>query len=683
MARKDKKKKDDEQIVAILDQHILFSTGYADSNLTKERTRVLEYYDGVLPKPTSRGNSKYVSQDVFESVESLKASILEVFSTTHEIVKFDPSGANDVEPARIATEYCSFVVFRQNPGFSVLGEVIEDGLLARVGICQFSWEEETEETDEEVGPASIEQLSMHPSVQDDNSSVDSLDDHGDGTYTANLTKRTKRGKVHLECVEPEDFGITSRAKDIKTAKLCYRRKSYTRGELLEEGYTENQIDGLTADSLEYTLDQEKAARFKQLDDQRLSTDDTIDLSDGYKTYTVYHCYAKIDIDGTGIAKLWHIVKCGTAILSKEKVRSRPFAIFVPIPKAHSFHGSNFAGKVMPLQNARTVLTRAILDHTVTTTAPRWQVVKGGLMQPRELMDNRVGGIVNVTRPDAVAPLMQAPLNPFVFQTLGMLDQNKEDVTGVSRLSKGLNKDAISSQNSQGLVEDLVSLSERRQKIIARQFAEFLRELYIGIYQTILDHQDFVNEIEVAGNFVQIDPRQWRERTLVSAEISVGYGEMDKEAAKWVQIDQYLSNPQLGPMYTPDKRYNVISRALKAKGVKDIDNILVPLAQQKPPAPDPAHIAEVQAKTADAQSKTMMAQATMERTQFEHEKWRADHQLKAQKEIDDHAIKSDALSLKERAQAHREAVDAAEIALQKKELEMQPKLTALSTAAPKG
>lgn len=682
MAR-NKKTKSDDQIVAILDQHILFTTGYMDSVLTKERTKVLEYYDGTLPLPTHAGNSKYVSQDVFESVESAKATLLEVFATNQNIIEFDASGPKDVEAARIATEYCSYIVFRRNPGFSILGEVMEDGLLARVGIAQYSWEEETEETEDQIGPASLDQLSLHPEIADDNTTVDSVDDHSDGTYTANVTKKIKKGYVHLECVPPEDFGITARAKDIKSAKLCYRRYAKTYGELLDEGYPESVVDELTADGLEFTLDQEKAARFKMLEDQRLQTDDTVDLEDGYRTFTVYDCYAKIDLEGTGIPKLWRIVKCGNFILKKEKIRSRPFAIFVPIPKAHSFHGSNFAGKVMPIQNARTILTRGILDHTVITNAPRWQVVKGGLMNARELMDNRVGGIVNVTRPDAINALQQSPLNPFVFQTLQMMEQNKEDVTGVSALAKGLDKNAISTQNSQGLVEQLVTLSDRRMKIIARQFSEFLRDLYVGIYQLVLDHQDFADEIEVAGNWVRIDPRQWRERTMVTTEITVGYGEMEKEADKLVQIDQYLSQPALAPMYDAQRRYNVITRALQKKGIKDISNFIVPLQQQKPPQPDPKMMAEVQAMQADAECKKTTAQATLMRVQFEQQKWAAEHKLQAMKEVDDHAVKSDAQSLKERAQVHREVVDAAEIALQQKELAQAQKTQATSFAHPNG
>ena len=65
------------------------------------------------------------------------------------------------------------------------------------------------------------------------------------------------------------------------------------------------------------------------------------------------------------------------------------------------------------------------------------------------------------------PMPQAPLNPFVFQTIKMLDEDKEDNTGVSRMSQGTNKDAVSKQNSAAMIEQLATMSQQRQKIIAR------------------------------------------------------------------------------------------------------------------------------------------------------------------------------------------------------------------------
>ena len=98
-----------------------------------------------------------------------------------------------------------------------------------------------------------------------------------------------------------------------------------------------------------------------------------------------------------------------------EVSRKPFIAFCPLPIPHSFYGNSFADKLCATQNARTVLTRSILDHAMITNNPRYMVTKGGLTNPRELIDNRVSGLVNVTRPDAIAPIPQAPLNPFIFR----------------------------------------------------------------------------------------------------------------------------------------------------------------------------------------------------------------------------------------------------------------------------
>jgi len=146
----------------------------------------------------------------------------------------------------------------------------------------------------------------------------------------------------------------------------------------------------------------------------------------------------------------------------------------------------------------------------------------------------------MNRPDAIAPLDQAPLNPFIFQTRQILGDDKEQITGVSALSQGLNKDAISKQNSADMVQQMVSVSQTRQKIIARNFAEgFLTNLFLAVYQLVIENVEGQKVAEIAGNWVQVDPENWRERKEVTVEFALGYGEQDKEAQKWVGVDQYL------------------------------------------------------------------------------------------------------------------------------------------------
>lgn len=105
-------KLDDDKIASILDDNIRKSIGHYDSQISRERKRAIDYYNGTLPRPAHDGNSKYVSLDVYETVESLKAALLETFSTGSKTVRFAPQNADDVALAEVATEYCDYVANR-------------------------------------------------------------------------------------------------------------------------------------------------------------------------------------------------------------------------------------------------------------------------------------------------------------------------------------------------------------------------------------------------------------------------------------------------------------------------------------------------------------------------------------------------------------------------------------------
>ena len=105
---------DDREILNLVDQNVRTSTGYYDSELSRERKKVTDYYNGVLPRPTHEGNSRYISQDVYDCVESMKAALLETFSAGNQIAKFAPQNANDVVLAEVCSRYTDYVLFRQN-----------------------------------------------------------------------------------------------------------------------------------------------------------------------------------------------------------------------------------------------------------------------------------------------------------------------------------------------------------------------------------------------------------------------------------------------------------------------------------------------------------------------------------------------------------------------------------------
>jgi len=574
----------EDELVALCKDEIKGSIGYSDSDLSNEREKIMRYYHGELPKRQSNGNSSYVSQDVYDGVEGLKALLLETFSAGTDVIEFTPQGPEDVEKARVCTAYTNYVLHRQNDGFSIFRDAIHDGLMSRVGIVKVYWEEKLEQIEEEFKDYTSEEL--------DQALVDPSMELGkftetDGRFKGTFIKSIDKSKVVIDVIPPEEFIVNPMSKNIEDGFVAHR-KTMRKTDLIKMGFDEDLIESIGSDEdpLGKNYD-EKYYRHEQIGPTSVNSDEH-HRQEQMKEIVVYEAYVEADMDGEGISKLYKILIAGNTLLEYEEVDKRPFIVFTPIPVAHRFHGENFAYKLLPTQNARTVLMRSILDHSSVTTNPRYLVTKGSLLNPRELLDNRLGGIVNVTRPDGVSPLPQNPLNPFIFQTVQKLEEDGENTSGISKLSQGLNKDAISNQNSQGMVEQLVNLSQQRSKIIARNFANnFLKPLFLEIYRLCILHENSQKIIDVAGAYAQVTPTQWQDRQDVEVAFKLGYGETEREAQKYNAMHLQLSqDPGLQANYGMKERYNMVRQSLLAQGIKDVDTYLIPPDKIPPPQPSP-------------------------------------------------------------------------------------------------
>ena len=480
--------------------------------------------------------------------------------------------------------------------------------MSRCGVVKCYWDDSYSEEEEAFENIAEDELLVL--VEDAQVTIRSITDNGDGTLSGTLVRKENTSRVQIDPVPPEEFVISKRAKSLYTAPFVAQKMAKTEGELILAGYDKAKIKKLASDD-DQEWDTEKVVRFGETSDG--GSDNDIDDGKSQRTITVTEAYLHVDVLGDDVPQYWMVIKAGSVILKKQQVNEHPFVDFTPLPLPHSRWGSNFAAKAVPIQNARTTLMRGILDHTVITNNPRTVVVRGALVNPREMLENRIGGIVNVTRPDGIFPYPQSSLNPFVFETIKLLDEDKEDTTGVSKLSQGLNKDAISSQNSQGMVEQLVGLSQQRQKIIARNFAkQFLTKLYLKVYKLVIENEDREKIIDVAGEWVEITPSQWAARTEVTPVLRLGYGEAEKDAQDDLMLHQLLSSdPQVAPMYGMEQKHALLSSFMEKKGRKNVDDILLHPSKVEPPKPDPmmVHTMEMdKAKAAVEERKVALAEA---------------------------------------------------------------------------
>lgn len=660
----DYRRLDESEIVKMVEDNIKASVGYYDSELSRERKKVTDYYNASLPKPAHDGNSKYVSQDVYDAVQSMKAALLETFSSGNRIVRFAPQGPEDVQTAEVCSTYTDYVIFRQNDGYSVFQDVIHDGLTARVGAAKVFWQEGTEMEQQEFDSITQDELDMLLAGDD----VELIDSETDdrGLMSGTIAVERDTSQVVIEAIPPEELIVEAQCRDLETSSFCAHRTRKTLTELREMGYDEKKLEDIgDHEDVELETDPEILSRHEGVGQSRGFNNHG--YQDQVRNIMCYEAYIMLDVEGTGIAKLHRVIKAGNTLLDMEEVDRRPFITFCPLPTPHAFYGSNFAEKLCATQNARTVLTRSILDHAMITNNPRYMVVKGGLTNPRELIDNRVGGLVNVTRPDAISPMQQAPLNPFVFQTIQMLDEDKEDNTGVSRLSQGLNKDAISKQNSAAMVEQLATMSMQRQKIIARNFAsQFVKTLAHEVYRLVVENETQEKIIEISGAYVRVNPTSWKEKRDVMVELKLGYGEQDREAQKLLQLHGMFSqDPSIAPMYTIENRFMMLKNVLEQQGILNVEEYLTPPNQLPPPQPDPAAEMQMQMAAKQLELQERQTQLAEMKAQVDAQMAQMKLELEQMKAQASHALQSDSMDLKEAQLAHKKRIDEGELEILKR------------------
>lgn len=640
MAKKKKSKGayTDEELLKILDGYISDAHGYFTDTLRDERKEVLEYYRAERPEQKAKGQSSWVSQDVYDSVEAMHAQLLETFTGSQQLVRFAPRGVKDVPRAEQMNEAVSYIVFRRNDGPRIISDVLKDGLMARNGVVKVGWEEVEEYEEFTVDNPDAMQLAGYVTEGWEIAEEYEVDEEtGVETYT--LCRTTTKAFPTIENIPPNEFLVSKRARSLKQAPFVAHRVAKNKEQLKKIGLTDKDISKLTTGSKTEEFDDEESTRFDGVDDGAIFNDPKDE------TWWVYECYIKGDFDGSGKTGMWMVTKVDNKVISKERVKQRPFAVFVPLTNPHMFHGDNFASRVIPAQKSKTALTRAVLEHTGRTLNQRLQVVRGTLKDARELQDTRRGGIINVNRPDGLIPLVQEPLNPFVLNIIGMIDQENEDITGISRISQGLNKDALSNQNSSKLVENLTSNSQIRQKVIAKNFAYgFLIPLYYLLAEIMSERATTSMMIEVAGEWQEVPPETWQVKRDLIAELHLGYGENDKEVDKWLMLHQLLSaDPSMGPFYTELQKYNVYRKVLALKGVKDINNFLVP-PQQAKPKPNPHEQLEIQLRQQELQLNMQKMQLEMAKLQLEQQEVQAKISIEAHK-----------VSLKAAHEAHQDAL----------------------------
>lgn len=662
---------DSGQIKGILDNEIDNAIGFIETETTEARRKALDFY---LRNPYGNeieGRSQIVTGEVAEAIDGALPQLIRVFTTTEDIVYFEPQSPGDEETAKQATDYCNWVFYRENDGLLILHNWFKDALLQKVGVVKAYWEKKEDVNVEKYKNLSEDELAMllsDGSLEVVEQEVEFIEGGIDPmgmpiqvpVYEVKVRSVKKYGCVKIENVPPEEFIISKSARTIEESPFVAHRRLMTRSELIALGYDKKVVDGLPSyDDLQFTP--ERVARFSQGE----QPDEDTSLDPAMQTIEVFECYIRIDEDEDGMAELRRIVYAGSEILDDDECDYVPFHAVCPIPIPHKFFGQSLADRTIDIQLIKSTVTRQMLDNLYLTNNARVGVVDGQV-NIDDMLNATPGGVIRMKNPNAMVPIQVPSMTAQAFPMLEYLDAVQAKRTGVSDAQQGLDPDVLNNVSATAVAAMMKSNSGKLE-LIARIFAETgVKSLFKGILHLLGKYQDKPKLVRMRGKFVQFDPRMWANQYDVSINVGLGSGDREQKLAMLQMIiakqEQILqSYGPSNPLVSVRQYRDSMARLIEAAGFKDASvfmseitpEVEAQIAQPKEPPPDmqaemAKMLAQVEREKTEAKSQIESAKLDLERQNLEAEFTRKgiELQMRNQRDQSEMRIKEAELAVKQ-------------------------------------
>lgn len=399
-------------------------------------------------------------------------------------------------------------------------------------------------------------------------------------YDVAFKRSSKGGKVVIDNVPPEEFLISREAKSIPTARMVGHRVARTLSELRSMGY--KNVDNIGSDDAAASLNAERVTRLSY-DDEFASMGIENTGDDSQRLVWVNELYMRCDYDGDGIAELRKITIAGNEMLENEECDAAPFISITPVPMPHKFFGLSIADLAMESQKIMTNTIRAQQDNMFLQVNGRYFAVDGQVNLD-DLLTSRPGGIVRIKTTGAVGRLDQGQGDlSSSTEMMQWLEMDLEQRTGWTRYSQGNDSKALN-QTATG-VQIITNKGDMRVDLIARNFAEGFVELFRMMLKLISQHQDKKVQVRIAGNWADMDPREWRNMFDVNINVGLGIGSKDEQIQKLMAISQTQAHVLAIGVATPKNVYNLQSDIIKLMGHRNPDDYFND-PEKKPPQPKP-------------------------------------------------------------------------------------------------
>ena len=585
----------DDDLLDVCRRYAENAKSHSSTVLEAARQRGARAYRQMPYGTEEEGLSQFVTSEVMDAVEWMKPALLKIYTSTDEVVRFDPTSEEDVEATEQASAGCNYIFTKQNNGFLILHTAITDSLIKRN--CAVMWRlEEREDVEYKITPpAPLEVLSdaLNQMGGEVVAKSESVSPEGVPLVSAKVKVKTKNKRIKVEAFEPEDLLIYEswNSPDLEECPYVSRRqRRVTLSDLRAAGYDVEEGDlGQEHDETSMTTSTQLLT-----DDASRNRANASPVGDSSMRETdLYHEFVRVDMDGDGIAELRYIVRLPHKILYNEECDQVQIATASPVLIPHSPYGLSLEDLVGDIQRLKTEITRQMLDSLYLATSPRTIVTNNIDGEPGvnidDLLTVRPGGIIRETKQGSVRPLEQSFVGGQAFPMLEYADVMKEKKSGITAYGQGT--DANSLNKTATGVTAIIGQAMQRIELVARVYAECLvKPIFKGILRLLVNSgMDKPLAFKLHNKFVQYDPRMWKDQYDMTVTVGLGTGNKDQQLIHLQSIAQAqamaVQAGGLNTLVTPKNIYNVQKKIVENAGFKDVNAFWTEPPDQMPEQPE--------------------------------------------------------------------------------------------------
>ena len=476
-------------------------------------------------------------------------------------------------------------------------------------------------------------------------------------------------QLRIDPVPPEEALVDN---DCTTLNLdeadfvCHRvRKPYTH--LVNEGYDPDELDqvGLGED---YQWNDERVNRLFY-EDEDPDAEDEDDPS--MRTFWVHECYAWFDNDGTGVAQHRRVVLIGDRVFENEETNYQPLVAMSSILMQHKHPGMSYVDIVKDIQILSSVLVRQLLDNTYKQNVGKKVFSEDALTEDGSTMEailNTQAEYIPV-RGAAQNAFASEPINSVIQQLLPVIqyvDQSKASRTGVTPES-GVDPNALQ-EVRQEVFANALDRASQRIEMLTRIFAETgYRWLMLKVHQLLRSHWDMETTIKLRGEWIDVDPQGWRDRTDMNINVGLGFNTKPQQLGLLVQMLSMQKEALAAGMSDYKKLFNTLERLVNAAGLGDVRQYFIDpdSPEYQPPQPQPSAEetlanAQAEALTREQDRKDKESQTEQMGKQAEAQQKMMEAQAAREDNMQDRQIKVREMALKEVELEKKYEMDAGEL-----------------------